>query len=102
MSSSFRNYGGVNNTTSNYATQSHISNAHQMNITQYSGQLNTVEVFYSHIDLTGNSLLHTGCIYFQDGTTLDSAKDVVQLTQQILVLQQQILVLQQQVAALTE
>ena len=71
--SSFRRYGGLNFSANNNITRSYISNTEQMNINNYSGQQNSKEVFASHIDMSGNSMLHTGSIYFQDGTAMSSA-----------------------------
>jgi hypothetical protein len=52
--SSFRRYGGLNNSANNIVTRSYISNSEQMNINNYSGQQNSKETFASHIDLSGN------------------------------------------------
>ena len=71
--SSFRRYGGLNNSANNIVTRSYISNSEQMNVNNYSGQQNSKETFASHIDMSGNSILHTGCIYFQDGSQMCSA-----------------------------
>lgn len=71
--SSFRRYGGLNYSANNHITKSYISNTEQMNINNYSGQQNSKEVTASHIDMSGNSILHTGTIYFQDGTSMSSA-----------------------------
>ena len=70
--STFRRYGGTNFSASHNVIRSFISNSDQMNINNFSGQENTREYFKSHIDMSGNSILHTGCIYFQDGTALCS------------------------------
>ena len=72
--SSFRRYGGLNYSANNNITKSYISNAEQMNINNHSGQLNSKETFASHIDMSGNSILHTGTIYFQDGTNMSTAQ----------------------------
>ena len=71
--SSFRRYGGLNFSGNNNITKSYISNSEQMNITNYSGQQNSKVVYANHIDMSGNSILHTGTIYFQDGTSMSSA-----------------------------
>lgn len=71
--STFRRYGGLNYSANNNITRSYISNSEQSNINNYSGQANSKETFASHIDLTGNSILHTGTIYFQDGTSISTA-----------------------------
>jgi hypothetical protein len=74
--SSFRRYGGLNYSANNNITKSYISNSEQMNINNYSGQQNSNERFSSNIDLTGNSLLHTGTIFFEDGTYISSAAGI--------------------------
>ena len=70
--STFRKYGGINYSANHNVTHSNISNSDQMNITNYSGQSKSREVFASHIDMSGNSLLQVGSIYFTDGTSLPS------------------------------
>ncbi len=74
--SSFRRYGGLNYSANNNITRSYISNSEQMNISNYSGQQNSKETFASHVDMSGNSILHTGTIYFQDGTSMNTASNV--------------------------
>jgi len=69
----FRKYGGLNYSANNNITSSFISNANKTNINTVSGQPNSKEVFASHIDLSGNSILHTGTIYFMDGTSQNTA-----------------------------
>jgi hypothetical protein len=71
--STFRKYGGLNNSAKNNVIRSYISNSEQMNINNYSGQQNSKETFASHVDMSGNSILHTGAIYFQDGTSMSTA-----------------------------
>ena len=71
--STFRRYGGLNYSANNNITKSYISNSEQTNTNNYSGQQNSKEVFASHIDMSGNSILHTGCVYFQDGTVMCTA-----------------------------
>lgn len=68
----FRKYGGMNHSAKNNITNSYFASAANLSISSASGQPNSKEVFYSHIDMSGNSLLHTGTIYFQDGTSLSS------------------------------
>ena len=74
--STFRRYGGLNFSAINNFTKSYISNAEQVNINNSSGQPNSKETFASHVDMSGNSILHTGCIYFQDGTVMCSAANI--------------------------
>lgn len=71
--STFRRYGGLNFSANNNITKSYISNSEQLNINNYSGLPNSKEVFASHVDLSGNSILHTGTVYFQDGTSMSTA-----------------------------
>ena len=62
--------GGLNYSANNNIVRSYISNSEQNNTNNYSGLPNSKEIFKSHIDLDGNSILHTGCVYFQDGTSI--------------------------------
>jgi hypothetical protein len=68
--STFRRYGGLNYSANNNIVRSYISNSEQLNTNNYSGLPNSKEIYKSHIDLDGNSILHTGCVYFQDGTSI--------------------------------
>jgi len=70
----FRRYGGLNYSANNNITKSYISNSEQMNINNYSGQKNSNEVYASNIDMSGNSILHIQTVYFQDGTSISSAR----------------------------
>lgn len=74
--SSFRRYGGLHFSSNSNITKSYISNAEQTNSNTAYGQKNSKEVFDSHVDLCGNSILHTGTIYFQDGTSMSTAGNV--------------------------
>jgi len=74
--SSFRRYGGLNFSANNSITRSYISNSEQMNINNYSGQKNSKGIFACHVDMSGNSMLHTGSIYFQDGTSMSTAGNI--------------------------
>jgi hypothetical protein len=71
--SSFRRFGGLNFSSNNNIVKSNISNANKLNITNKTGLPNSKQIFASHIDLSGNSILHTGTIYFQDGTSMSSS-----------------------------
>jgi hypothetical protein len=71
--SSFRKFGGIDRSAHNNIVRSHLSNNIHSNIINSSGQTNSKEVFNSNIDLNGNSLMQTNCIYFQDGTVQCSA-----------------------------
>jgi hypothetical protein len=71
--SSFRRYGGLNFSPNNNITKSYIANSEQTNSNTSYGQKNSKEMFDSHLDINGNSILHTGNIYFQDGTYMFTA-----------------------------
>ena len=75
--STFRKYGGTQFSAINNVTRSFISNSEHMNINGVSGQLNTTETFLSSIDMSGNSILHTGTLYFQDGTSISTANNII-------------------------
>ena len=69
----FRRYGGIRYSSTNNFVHSEYTNNSNMNITTQTGQPNSKELFRSHIDLSGNSILNVGCIYFENGTVLCSA-----------------------------
>lgn len=71
--SSFRRYGGLNHSATHNVTKSYISNNTHLNINGESGQENSKEIFKSHIDMSGNSILHINYIQFQDGTSQNTA-----------------------------
>lgn len=70
--SSFRKFGGMNFSPNSNIVKHNILNANSSSF-QTSGLLNSKEVFLSHIDMSGNSLLNVGSIYFTDGTYIDSS-----------------------------
>jgi hypothetical protein len=63
--STFKKYGYSNAVKNKYQ---YVSNSEMQQKTG-TGK----EIFESHLDLSGNSLLHTGCIYFLDGTSMTSS-----------------------------
>jgi len=66
----FRRYGGLAFASSNNYVRSNISNT-ALNATFLTiGLLNTKILCESHMDMSGNSLLHVDSIYFQNGTSL--------------------------------
>jgi hypothetical protein len=75
--SNFRKYGGMNYSANNNITKSHISNANNISISNRIGQINSKEIFDSHIDMSGNSVLHLGCLYFQDGSTICGIESII-------------------------
>lgn len=69
----FRKYGGRNCAPLNNFVNSFISNSANQTFTQYSGQPNSKETFISNVDMSGNSIMKVGAIYFQDGTIMNTA-----------------------------
>ena len=69
----FRRFGGITFSSTNNYVHSEYTNNSNLNITTRTGQPNSKELFRSHIDLSGNSILNVGCIYFEDGTVLCTA-----------------------------
>jgi hypothetical protein len=71
----FRRYGGMNHTQHSNIVRHNISNSRSTSFNT-SGLYNSKETFLSHVDLSGNSLLGIGGVYFQDGTFLNTAANV--------------------------
>jgi len=69
----FRRYGGLQYAARNNIIRNHIGNTDNKSVNSAFGQLNSKIVYYSHIDLSGNSLLNMNSIYFLDGTVQSSA-----------------------------
>lgn len=74
--SSFRKYGGVNQSAVSNYTTSFVSSSNISNVCTSMGQPNAKETSGGHLDLNGNSLLHVGCVYFQNGTSICGGGDV--------------------------
>ena len=79
----FRRFGGITYSSTNNFVHSEYANNSIMNITTKTGQPNSKELFRSHIDLSGNSILNVACIYFEDGTVLCSAPPILPTTNTI-------------------
>ena len=67
---SFRRYGGLDRAASNNIVRSNYATANNESITVALGQENSKIVCKSHLDLSGNSLLNVGSIYFMDDASL--------------------------------
>jgi len=70
---SFKQFGGLNYAAKNNIIGNLYSNSGNLGIITSLGQDNSKIVCQSHLDLSGNSLLHTGSIYFMDGTVQTTA-----------------------------
>jgi hypothetical protein len=67
----FRRYGGTNHSSIANIVRHNMLNSKSSSFVT-SGLYNSKETFLSHIDMSGNSILHVGNLYFQDGTTISS------------------------------
>ena len=65
----FRKYGGLNYAANNNIVRNHYANSDNQQVTNVLGQINSKVTSASHLDMSANSLLNVGCIYFYDGTT---------------------------------
>jgi len=70
---SFRKYGGLDYSQNNNIVRNNVLNSVNFSNTNIVGQLNSKTISNSHIDLSGNSLLNVGNIYFSDGTSQSTA-----------------------------
>ena len=71
----FRKYGGTNYSPIANIVRHNMFNSKSSSFIT-SGLYNSKETFLSHIDMSGNSLLHIGNLYFQDGTSISSGTSV--------------------------
>ena len=69
---SFRKYGGLNYSSTNNIVRNHYSNSDNKSISDVLGEINTKIVSKSHIDMSANSLMNTGAVYYMDGNVLTS------------------------------
>jgi hypothetical protein len=70
----FRKYGGTNFSPISNIVRHDILNSKSSSFNT-TGLYNSKEIYLSHIDMSGNSLLHVGNIIFQDGTSISTAQD---------------------------
>ena len=70
----FRKYGGTNYSPISNIVRHNILNSKSSSFNT-SGLYNSKETHLSHIDMSGNSLIHVGNIIFQDGTSISSSTD---------------------------
>jgi len=70
---SFRKYGGLQYAANNNITRSYINSNQQESVTDTLGNYNTKIQSKSHLDLSGNSMIGLGSIYFYDGTEMSTA-----------------------------
>jgi hypothetical protein len=71
----FRKYGGINFSQNANIVRHNMLNSKNVSFNQ-SGLYNSRESFLSHIDMSGNSLLHVGNLYFQDGSAISTATNI--------------------------
>ena len=70
---SFRQFGGLNYSAKSNIITNQYSNSGNLGITDTLGQPNSKIVSQSHIDMSANSVLHIGKLYFMDGTVQATA-----------------------------
>jgi len=70
---SFRQFGGLNYSAKSNIITNQFSNSGNLGITDTLGQPNSKIVSQSHIDMSANSVLHIGKLYFMDGTVQSTA-----------------------------
>jgi len=66
---SFRKYGGIQHNARNNFVRNQVNDSGILNVTQKIGEVNTIIVSESHIDMKGASLLNVGNLFYVDGTT---------------------------------
>ncbi|NDA89633.1 MAG: hypothetical protein EBY20_01805, partial [Alphaproteobacteria bacterium] len=70
---SFRQFGGLNYSARNNIITNQYSNSAHVGVTDTLGQPNSKIVSQSHIDMSANSVMHIGRLYFMDGTVQSTA-----------------------------
>jgi hypothetical protein len=70
---SFKKFGGLNYSAKSNIISNHYSNSGNLGITDTLGQPNSKIVSQSHIDMSANSIMNIGSLYFMDGTMQTTA-----------------------------
>ena len=70
---SFKKYGGLNQSSKNSIFGNVYLNAASVSVTEAIGQLNSKIICKSHLDMSNNSVINAGSMYFQDGTQQTTA-----------------------------
>jgi hypothetical protein len=65
---SFKQYGGLNQSSKNSIIGNVFLNSTNLSVTNAIGQLNSKIICQSHLDMSNNSLINAGSMFFQDGT----------------------------------
>jgi len=76
---SFRQFGGLNYSAKNNIITNQFSNSGNLGITDTLGQPNSKIVSQSHIDMSSNSIMHVGKIYFSDGSLQSTAPSNIKI-----------------------
>jgi Chaperone of endosialidase len=72
---SFKKFGGLNYSAKSNIISNHYSNSGNLGITDTLGQPNSKIVSQSHIDMSANSIMNIGSLYFMDGTMQTTAPE---------------------------
>ena len=70
---SFKQFGGLQFAAKNNIVGNHYSTSSNLGVSSSIGQENSKIISQSHIDLSANSLLHIGALYFMDGSIQTTA-----------------------------
>ena len=65
---SFKKFGGLQYSATNNKTRSQYNSTDNSQITNTLGEINTKIVSESHLDMSGNSIMKIGSLYFMDDT----------------------------------
>jgi len=71
---SFKQFGGLSFAAKNNIVGNLYSTSGNLGISNSMGQENSKIISQSHVDLSGNSLMHIGSLYFMDGSVQSSAQ----------------------------
>ena len=70
---SFKKFGGLNYSAKSNIISNHYANSGNLGITDTLGQPNSKIISQSHIDMSANSIMNIGSLYFMDGTMQTTA-----------------------------
>ena len=79
---SFRQFGGLNYSSKNNIVTNQFQSSNYFNNTDSIGGANSKIISCSHIDMSNNSFMHVGKIYFADGTVQNTAPSNVDIITQ--------------------
>ncbi len=69
LKKTFKKYGGLSYSENHNIVRSNYTSSNNLFITNSTGLQNSRQITQSHLDMSNNSILNLGCLYFGDGTT---------------------------------